>query len=73
MKLTQNQQIEKLTIRIRELQQRKFYGKVTLDIQGGNLLRLVTERSEKVEDIDGESSSEAQADGVEDQEAAKSA
>lgn len=69
MRLTQSQQVSSLVIRIKELQQQKFYGKVTLDIQGGNLLRLVTEKSEKVEHLSGESGEAAQANGVQDQEA----
>lgn len=63
MKLNPDQQIAKLVARIRELQERKFFGKVTLDIQGGNVLRLVTERSERVEDIDVERAEETQTQG----------
>lgn len=48
------EQLDKLVLRIQELQGRKAYCRVTLDIQGGNLLRLVTENSEKVEDISGQ-------------------
>lgn len=49
------------------LQMKKFYGKVTLDIQGGNILRIVKQESTRLEDVDGESSEEAQAIGREDQ------
>ena len=73
MKLTPEGQLKKLNARIRDLQQRKFYGKVTLDIQGGNILRLVTEHSEKVENIHVEPEDEAQADGVANQTAAAKA
>ena len=72
MSWSHEKQLSKLTKHISGLQERKFFGRVTLDMAAGNLLRSLTEESEKyadTEDDDGEPSNEAQTDGVEDQEA----
>lgn len=72
MSWTHEQQRSKLNNQVANLQERKFYGKVTLDIQGGNLLRSITEESEKYADPEskcGDPSNEAFEDGGEDQEA----
>lgn len=71
MSRTHEEQRTRLSKKLVGLQERKFYGKVILDIQGGNLLRTITQHSERLfeEDEDGESAEEAQAHGLEDQEA----
>jgi hypothetical protein len=59
--------------KIRPLQERKFFGQVTLDFQGGNILRLVVAESIKLEDIDGSNTEAPQAHGQQDQEASAKA
>lgn len=60
-----------LNSKLEELQEQKFYGQVTLVINAGNILQVMINRSWKLkEEADGLTGKEAQADGVEDQEAA---
>jgi hypothetical protein len=56
---------------IARLQETDFYGKVTLDIQGGNILRLMINRSIKIEeapDVEA-STSQSETPSFKDQEA----
>ena len=46
--LTPDGQLRFVSEKLSELQRAKFYGRVTLDIQGGNVLRIVKEESIKL-------------------------
>ncbi len=66
--LTPKQQIESLLKRVQQLQEQKYFGKVTLHIQAGNILRLTYERSELLGgEIDGEPVGETQEESRKDQ------
>lgn len=66
-------QIELLNGEIESLQERKFYGRVTLELCAGNIVQARIERSWKLqEEADGLAEDQAQADGVAHQEAAAS-
>lgn len=66
-------QRELLGVKLEDLQERKFYGRVTLEMCAGNIVQARIEESWKLqEEADGLASEEAQANGVAHQEAAAS-
>lgn len=65
-----NAQRRLLDEKVQELQEQKFYGRVTLEICSGNIVQVKLEKSWKLkEEADGIASKEAQADGRSNQEA----
>jgi hypothetical protein len=50
-KLSHEDQLHRLENYLRVLQQTKFFGKVTLDIQSGNILRTEKRESTRLEDM----------------------
>ena len=58
--LTHERQRADLDKFVRELQERRFFGKVELDIQGGNLLRYIKHESIKLEEPADEQQSDPQ-------------
>lgn len=70
MSLTHIQQRDVLTAHLSNLQASGFYGQVTLHIQGGNILRVVEQKTTKLEEVsDGNAGEEARSSGLSDQEA----
>ncbi len=69
--LSFERQTELLVKRLETLQERKFYGRVTLELCAGNIIQVRTEESWKLqEEADGVPSDKAQAHGLQTQGAA---
>ena len=68
------EQRELLDLKLKELQGQKFYGRVTLVINAGNIVQAEINRSWKLkEEADGIARKKAQAHGLPDQEASAGA
>lgn len=63
MKSTFEDQTRAVVRMLTELQGRKYYGEVTLVLQGGNVVLLRKVQTEKLEDPDGHAGTEARKGG----------
>jgi len=75
MVLLPEEQIDRLVKKVKDCQETKFYGTVTLYLSAGNLLRFETTQTEILAPQEGSNGSgrqEARATGCEDQEAPES-
>ena len=57
--ISHEDQIRKVMSFLADLQRDQYYGKVTLDLQGGNILRIEQKRSLKLEDVNAKQASQS--------------